>query len=43
MQTDSKTTAEKPRGLFARIFGRVRSRLRRIFGKDEAPNIYPFF
>lgn len=43
MQVQSDAPATRKRGLFARVFGGLKARLMRIFGKDEAPNIYPFF
>jgi hypothetical protein len=41
MQVNASTT-RKP-GFLARFFGNLRIRFQRIFAKDEAPNIYPFF
>jgi hypothetical protein len=43
MRTDSTTAPAEPRGFFARLFGRIKYRLRRMFGKADEPNIYPFF
>jgi hypothetical protein len=38
----SAAVAGRP-GFFARFFGALKHRFRRIFGKGDAPNIYPFF
>jgi len=43
MQAQPNTVPAARPGFFTRIFGGLKARLRRIFGKDEAPNIYPFF
>ena len=44
MQTTPKATAPAASGFFNRIFGGLRNRIRRIFGKrKEGPNIYPYF
>jgi hypothetical protein len=40
-QTNSGT-AQRP-GFFSRLFGGLVARIRRIFGKGEPPNIYPFY
>ena len=41
--TDSEiATVGAKQGFFARLFSRLRMRIRRIFRKDD-PNIYPFF
>lgn len=42
MGTDAKSAAA-PQGLLARLMGRLRTRLRKLFGKKDEPNIYPFF
>ena len=31
------------RSFFGNFFDRVRARLRKLFGKKDDPNIYPFF
>jgi len=38
----SREAAPTP-GFLARLFGGLRARLRRMFGKNDDPNIYPFF
>ncbi|MGE0159670.1 MAG: hypothetical protein AB7T31_09665 [Gemmatimonadales bacterium] len=43
MQPQSTASDSPKPGFFSRIFGGLRARWRRIFAKDEAPNIYPFF
>lgn len=42
MAADLKAAVRNP-GFFARLFGGLISRFRRIFRKQEDPNIYPFF
>jgi hypothetical protein len=37
------TTVAKRPGFFARVIGTLRNKFRRLFGKAESPNIYPFF
>jgi len=41
--TTAVTGAARQPGFFAKLFGALRYRLRRIFGKTDDPNIYPFF
>lgn len=36
-------TRSAARGFFARLAHRIRSKLRRLFGKTDDPNIYPYF
>jgi hypothetical protein len=43
MKTETRRDTAPTPGFFARLFGGIRSRLRRMFGKNDDPNIYPFF
>ena len=43
MGTDSKTVAAERPGVFARLLARLKTRIRKVFGKKDEPNIYPFF
>ena len=43
MNTDARRETAPAPGFFARLIGGLRSRLRKMFGKNDDPNIYPFF
>lgn len=43
MGADPKVEAMNRPGFFTRLFSRIKARFRRLFGKKEEPNIYPFF
>ncbi len=43
MKSDASRDAAPAPGFFAKLLGGVRSRLRKLFGKNDDPNIYPFF
>lgn len=43
MAANPKSAPTARPGFFARLFASLRYRLRRIFGKSDDPNIYPFF
>ncbi|HXQ28348.1 MAG TPA: hypothetical protein VN848_03685 [Gemmatimonadales bacterium] len=45
MRSDTRgAPAAERKGLFARLIGGLRDRIRRLFGKkSDGPNIYPFF
>jgi len=42
MTSEAGAETRGKRGLVQRLIGAVRSRIRRLFRKDD-PNIYPFF
>jgi hypothetical protein len=42
MRTGPAATATD-RSFFAKLFGSLRAQLRKLFGKKDDPNIYPFF
>ena len=43
MGTQSKASTTGGQGFFARLIGNLKRRFRKIFGKNDEPNIYPFF
>jgi len=43
MESHSKTESVRKPGFFARIIGSLRARIRKMFGKPDEPNIFPFF
>ena len=43
MQTDANAPGGKRPGFLTRFLMTLRYRIRRMFGKTDDPNIYPFF
>ena len=43
MNADPKVTSVPPLGFMGRLMSRLKYRLRKMFGKRDEPNIYPFF
>jgi hypothetical protein len=37
------TDVPRKRGLLARLFAKLKHRLRKMFGEPDEPKIYPFF
>jgi hypothetical protein len=43
VQPTTSPTAAPHRAFLARMYDTIRGKLRRLFGKKDGPNIYPFF